>query len=62
MTEGPQKTFLTCSECHERVLVEIPEDPEDREERTTSCPQGHAISYDERTALTPAAPGGNGNA
>ena len=51
MTEGPQKHFLTCPECNERVLVEIPEDPQARREQTASCPKGHAFEYDERTVL-----------
>ena len=51
--EGPQKLFLTCPECPERVLVVIPEDPAARTERSATCPQGHAVPYDERTALRP---------
>jgi hypothetical protein len=56
MTEGPQKTFLTCPECHERVLVEVPEDPAARTKRTTRCSQGHAISYDEQALAEPTDP------
>jgi hypothetical protein len=56
MTEGPQKFFLTCPECSERVFVEIPEDVGARRERTTTCSQGHSFAYDERTVLGPAAP------
>ena len=57
MTEGPQKIFVTCPECHERSLVEIPEDPNARKERVTTCSNGHAVPDDERTALTAKAPG-----
>jgi hypothetical protein len=56
MTEGPQKTFLTCPECNERMLVEIPEDPAARTERTVSCPKGHAVPYDERALAEPGDP------
>jgi len=51
MTDGPQKFFLTCSECAERVLIEIPEDPQLRQERSAQCSRGHAIHFDERTVL-----------
>jgi hypothetical protein len=56
MTEGPQKFFLTCPECNDRVLVEIPEDPEARREKTATCSKGHAFGYDERTVLGLAEP------
>jgi hypothetical protein len=54
--EGPQKHFLTCNTCNERFLVEIPEDPAARQERTAACPRNHEVRYDERTALGPAKP------
>jgi hypothetical protein len=53
MTEGPQKFFLTCPECGDRVLVEIPEDPVARRDRSARCPRGHQFTYDERTVLGP---------
>jgi len=53
MVEGPQKYFLTCTTCTERFMVEIPEDPAAREERVASCPRGHEVRFDERTALGP---------
>ena len=51
--EGPQKYFLTCTACTERFMVEIPEDPAARQERTVTCPRGHQVTFDERTALGP---------
>jgi len=51
--EGPQKDFLTCTMCGDRFLVEIPEDPAARQERTANCGRGHSVPYDERTALGP---------
>jgi hypothetical protein len=56
MTEGPQKFFLTCPECNERVFVEIPEDPAARREQTALCSHGHSFTYDERTVLGPPEP------
>jgi hypothetical protein len=56
MTEGPQKAFLTCPECNERLFVEVPEDPEARQEQTATCSRGHAFGYDERTVLGPLEP------
>ena len=51
IVEGPQKHFLSCRACGERFLVEIPEHASERAERTATCPHGHEVRYDERTAL-----------
>ncbi len=57
MTEGPQKFFLTCSECNDRMLIVIPANPDERQERRATCSKGHTMTYDERTLLEPAAAG-----
>jgi hypothetical protein len=56
MTEGPQKVFLTCPECNERVLVDIPRIPAARTEQTTSCSEGHTVAYNEQALGEPDPP------